>query len=231
MPLSSLCSAWQWEQWPACYSGPEPQLGERTKWLLWIPKLKKVTFHRTRQYQIVVLSVHSKLIQNPLETGRRNKWLCFTGMLPGVNAGYFTLLEAFITRWRFPELKRVWVGSEALQWKHSWDLCYSAHQSKADWSEPKESDFFVSTAQLLCGPCGWLGLLLLKQFLTFLTKVSNLETKWCGVKGQRMVKEFSTELTAGEALLFFKSLVLSFPSPAVCCSLVALILNQARVYM
>lgn len=89
----------------------------------------------------------------------------------------------------------------------------------------------MSTAQLLCGPCGWLGLLLLKQFLTFLTKVSNLETKWCGVKGQRMVKEFSTELTAGEALLFFKSLVLSFPSPAVCCSLVALILNQARVYM
>lgn len=44
-----------------------------------------------------------------------------------------------------------------------------------------------------------------------------------------MEKELPTGLTE-EALLSSKSLVLSFPSPAVCCRLVALFLSQARVY-
>lgn len=95
--------------------------------------------------------------------------------------------------------------------------------------EPKESNLFESTAHLPCGPCGWLSLLPTKQFLTLLTKVNNSEAKRCSAKGQWMAKELSMGLTE-EALLFFKRLVLSFPSPAVFCRLVALFLSQARVY-
>lgn len=80
--------------------------------------------------------------------------------------------------------------------------------SVAQHIEPRQSgaslrslDFLESTAHLPCGPCGWLGLLLTKLFLTLLTKVNNSETKWCGAKGQWMAKELSTGLPGSCALL------------------------------
>lgn len=153
-------------------------------------------------------------------------------MLPGVTGvtGYFTLSEALIThsgvslscRGCGCDLRHLAVEG------YLGPLLFST--SKQGRVEPKESNLFESTAHLPCEPCGYIGFLLTKRFLTLLTKVNNLEAKWCGAKGQRMAKELSVGLTE-EALLFSESLVLSFPSPAVCCRLVALFLSQARVYM
>lgn len=74
-------------------------------------------------------------------------------------------------------------------------------KAKQSGASLRSLNFLESTAHPPCGPCGWLGLLLTKLFLTLLTKVNNSETKWCGAKGQWMVKELSTGWTRSCALL------------------------------